>query len=391
MNFSNGPFSIIFLQIVALAFWLIPADIQAADSLNCMECHKEYADGEFRKTFIHKPFLQQNCRYCHSPDWVDKAAESDGKAQFPKKTKKLGSGDNLAQIHLFSIPKELEPNMLFIEAKNGINETFKTKLRIPPFDTIKTVLSDATPPEINKVQVIEVERSNLVTAKISWETDKLASASLYYGIDRPDKRSSGSACYMSKHSIELLKLEPDETYNFMVRAEDIYGNTRESPVYSFSTDKNFKVKEKEQKTNSQVTMRLSSNIFRTENNYLIRLKATRPVSIEIATYDMPNFPLLKKMPNQAPADHPPLKSIYETSLLTCETCHQASSNNFSHPAHFRARLGANIPSEYPRLPNGQTNCLTCHFPHASNNQFHLRKPADRELCTGCHKRSFKNR
>ena len=391
MNFSKGPFSIIFLQVVTLIFLLIPADVQAADPMNCIECHKGYADAELKKTFIHKPFLQKKCLFCHSPDWVDNAAESDGKAQFPLKTKKMGSGDNPALVHLFSIPKELAPNILFIETKYGLNKTFRTKLRVPPFDTLKSLSSDATPPKIFDIQVVEVQRSNLVTAKIRWKTNKLASSTLYYGTDEPDKHSAKPASYMSEHFVELYTLRPDETYNFLIRVEDIYGNTRESTVYSFSTDKSYKVSGDERRVDSQAPMRLNSDIYRSEDNYLIRLEATQPVSMEIATYDMPSFPLLRKKSNETPANHIPLKNIYETSLLICETCHQAPNDKFSHQVHFRAKLGSNIPPEYPRLPNGQISCLTCHVQHASDNQFHLRKSAVRKLCVGCHKRSFKNR
>ena len=64
-------------------------------------------------------------------------------------------------------------------------------------------------------------------------------------------------------------------------------------------------------------------------------------------------------------EYPPLKNIIDTNLLICESCHHVFSNKFSHQAHFRAKLGANIPSEYPRLPNSQISCLTCHLQHAS--------------------------
>ena len=391
MNFSKDPFIFIFLQVIALAFWLMPAYIQAANSSNCMECHKEFADGEFSKSFVHKPFLQKKCQYCHSPDWVNNVAESDGKALFPEKIKELASGSSLTQVHLFSIPKDLEPNILFIEAKNDKNISFKTKLRIPPFETLKTLSSDGTPPKIFNVQVIEVQRNNLVTATIKWETDKLAYTTFYYGTGEPDIHPDTAPCYMSEHFIELYKLKPDTTYNFMVKAEDIYGNTRESTVYSFSTNKNFKLDIEKQQTNSQVPMRLSSEIFRSENNYLIRLNTTQPVSVEIATYDMPSFPLLKKMSKEAPENHPPLKNIIDTNLLVCESCHRVYSKTFSHQAHFSAKLGANIPSEYPRLPNSQISCLTCHLQHASKKKFLLRKSAwSRDLCVGCHKRSFRN-
>ena len=392
MDFNKSPFFFIFLRIAALVFLLAPANIQAADPENCMECHKGYADAELKKTFIHKPFLQKKCLFCHSPDWVDNAAESDGKAQFPRETKKLGSGDNQTQVHLFSIPEELAPKILFIEAKYGTNKIFRTKLRIPPFNTLKKNLSsDTIPPKIFDIQVVEVQRSNLVTAKIKWQTDKLASATLYYGTGNPDKYSTKPVGYKSEHSIELYTLVPDKTYNFLVRVEDIYGNARESTVYSFSTDKSFTIDEVERKADSQAPMHLNSDIYRSDDNYLVRLKATKPVSIEIATYDMPSFSLLKKRSNETPVNHIPLKNIYETNLLMCETCHRASNDNFSHQVHSRAKLGSNIPAEYSRLPNGQISCLTCHLQHASKNQFHLRESSGRKLCIGCHKRLFKNR
>ena len=391
MNFNNNPFPIIFLQVITLFFGFSPVATQAAHSINCLECHKKYVYNELKNSFVHQPFLQKNCIICHSPDWVDNAAASDGKALFPIKTKKLGSGHNPARIHLFSIPKDLEPNILFVEANYGTNKTFRTKLRVPPFDSIKTLSSDATPPVISNIHVTEIQRNDMVTARIRWETDKLASSSFYYGIGEPDKHTSSSSCYMSKHFIDLTTLEPDETYNFVVKVEDIYGNSRKSTPYSFSTDKSFKVKETKQTTHSQVPMALNSEIFRSEDNYLIRLNATQPVSIEISTYDMPNFPLLKEITNRAPANHPPLKNIYETNVLTCETCHLAPNDRFSHLVNFRAKLGSNIPSQYPRLPDGQISCITCHLQHGSNTQFHLRESSDRTLCIGCHKRSFKKK
>jgi len=391
MDFNKGPFPVILLQVIYIIFLLMPANIQAAPSMNCMECHKGYVDAEHGKTVIHRPFLQKKCIFCHSPDWVDNTAESDGKAQFPKKIKILGSGTHPAQVHLFSIPKELSPNILFIEAKHGLNKIFRTKLRIPPFDTLKSLSSDATPPEIFDIRVVEVQRSNLVTAKIKWKTDKLSSSTLYYGTGELDKHSSKPICYMSEDFIELYTLKHDETYNFKIRAEDIYGNASESTVYSFSTDKSFKVEEDEHKQDSQAPLRLNSAIYRSEDNLLVRLKATQPASIEISTYNIPNFPLLKKRSAKTPKNHTPLRNVYETNLLICETCHQAPDEKFSHQVHFRAKLGSNIPLEYTRLPNGQISCITCHLPHASNNLFHLRESANRSLCVGCHKRSFRNR
>ena len=65
----------------------------------------------------------------------------------------------------------------------------------------------------------------------------------------------------------------------MVRVEDSYGNARESAVYCISTNKSFTIGKVERKADSQAPMHLNSDIYRSDDNYLVRLKATKPVSI----------------------------------------------------------------------------------------------------------------
>ena len=389
MNSSIGPFPKILLQVAVLVSLFIPAVIFAAVNVNCLDCHKKYADEQYAKTYIHKPFLQKKCRSCHSPDWVDNVSESEGKANFPQKLKHIGSVETAASIHLFVIPAEVAPQMVFLEAKSPTSDSFRTKLKIPPFNTLNPLSSDATPPNISDIKVTEVELDNLARAKISWKTDKHANTTLFYGIGETDHLVHMADCYMSEHTVELSKLLPEETYNFQIAAEDIYGNRRESAMHSFSTDKSFKSKEEKKVAGAKLPIHIQSEVFRSESNYVLRIKANQPISMEISTYDMPNFPLLRETSDKVPADHPTLKNIYETNLLACENCHLAPNDAFPHEVHFRARLGSNIPEDYPRLPNGQMSCITCHYPHASDNKFHLRKSSDRTLCVGCHKRLFR--
>lgn len=391
MNFTKGPLPKTLLQFAVLVSLVMPSVTFAAVNMNCLDCHKNYADDQYTKTFIHKPFLQKKCLSCHSPDWVDNMSASEGKAKFPKKIKHIGGVETPAAIHLFVIPEEVAPQIIFLEAKSSTSGSFRTKLKIPPFDTLNPLSSDATPPVISDIKVTEVELGNLARAKITWKTDKHANTTLFYGIGETDHLVHMADCYMSEHSVELTKLLPEKTYNFQIAAEDIYGNRRESAMYSFSTDKGFKSKDAKQPGNTKLPFHIESEIFRSENNYVLRIKANQPISMEISTYDMPNFPLLRETSDKTPANHPALKSIYETNLLACENCHLAPNDVFPHEVHFRARLGSNIPEEYPRLPNGQMSCITCHYPHASDNQFHLRKSADRTLCVGCHKRLFRKR
>lgn len=389
MNLIKGPDS--FLKFAAFFLLLIPSLSQGAEVDSCLKCHKEFIDAEVKKSFIHKPFLEKKCELCHSPDWVGNAADSDGKARLPKKTRTLVSDINLAKTHIFSIPKDYNLSVLFIEAKQDSSDPFRVKLKVDPFDSLKTSASDAKPPLISDVEVIEVSKGSLVSAKIQWHTDELSTSKVSFGIDQPDGRLLDSGEFKSDHQVDLYSLKSGVTYYFKIISEDIYGNSKESQVYSFSTDKNFSLEKDPETKASAESLKLKSDISRSEDNYLIKISANKHISLEVFTYDLPIYSKLLRDPSNLPQNHPPMKSIYETNVLICGTCHQALSEKFSHPVHFRARLGNNIPSDYPRLPNGQMSCITCHDFHASNNAYHLRKPGERKLCIGCHKRSFRNR
>lgn len=389
MQSFNGPFRIVFLLITIPVLMLLPSFSLGTENADCIKCHKTYLDKEFQKSIIHKPFLQKKCMHCHSPDWVADAEESDGRAFFPQKRKILVSDENTAQSHLFSLPKESDLSILFLEAKRETAEPYRVKLKVAPFKALDTLSSDAKPPEIYDVKAIEVNKGDIVSAKIRWHTDELSSSRISYGIEQPDRHTVHSAQFLSDHMLELRPLQADTIYNFVITSEDIYGNSKESQVYTFTTEKSFRHDELSHYKSPPGSLKLKSDIFRSEENYLVRISANQHVTIELSTYDLPvNYPLLQES-ESLPQDHPPMKNVYETNLLICETCHQALSEKFSHPVHFRARLGSNIPADYPRLPNGQMSCLTCHDYHASNYPFHLRKSADRELCIGCHKRRFR--
>jgi len=391
MNLKIGPFGVLLLQAAALLLLLMPISIQAAEPASCQECHKKYIDEQMERSFVHQPFLAKKCGLCHTPDWVNDAAESDGEAVLPKKTKELGINDNLAQTHLFSIPKDYKPTVLFIEAKSSSSKSYSVKLKVPPFKDLEFLTSDVKPPRIYEVQVIEIERASMVSAKITWHTDELSTSIMNYGVNQPDGQSVQSSQYLTDHFVELYSLKPDVTYYFIIKAQDIYSNSRESRIFTFSTEKNYHLEKSEHPENKHEAIKLKSEILRSEDNYLVRISANQHVRMKISTYDLPHAALVQKKSPDLPLNHPLMKSAYESNVLLCEMCHQVLSEKFSHPVHFRARLGSNIPADYPRLPNGQMSCLTCHEYHASNYPNHMRKSAERELCIGCHKRSFRNR
>jgi predicted CXXCH cytochrome family protein len=59
----------------------------------------------------------------------------------------------------------------------------------------------------------------------------------------------------------------------------------------------------------------------------------------------------------------------------CAGCHESHSR-FAHP------MGPNVPD--PRTPGQTIDCLSCHYPHASDQKMMLRASPERELCVSCH-------
>jgi hypothetical protein len=87
--------------------------------------------------------------------------------------------------------------------------------------------TDSTAPTISNV-LIDEDFIGTTFATITWDTDEVASSSVGYspvGSETPYSATLGNASVVTNHSITLIGLEPNTTYNIQLISEDLNGNT----------------------------------------------------------------------------------------------------------------------------------------------------------------------
>ena len=100
-------------------------------------------------------------------------------------------------------------------------------LAISEDDTFVVALEDTTAPQIVNMQIWSVMDTS---AQMSWETDKLARATLYYGLQKDDYQwSLEDTTLASSHQFTLQGLAPATTYHLQAWSADVLGNWSVSP------------------------------------------------------------------------------------------------------------------------------------------------------------------
>jgi hypothetical protein len=92
--------------------------------------------------------------------------------------------------------------------------------------------ADTTPPAISNV----VSRPSATQAQISWDTNKLATGTVQYGLTTSFELGSVSQGQPNtRHAVTLSGLRPRTTYFFRITARDASGNTTVTSAYQFTT------------------------------------------------------------------------------------------------------------------------------------------------------------
>jgi predicted CXXCH cytochrome family protein len=93
---------------------------------------------------------------------------------------------------------------------------------------------------------------------------------------------------------------------------------------------------------------------------------------------------------------PPEDMNHENRLQTrnaigidvCYKCHTIEKLGVSHPVGIYSSEKIQIPEVLPTGSEGQLLCITCHFPHGSDEEYRGRKPVSFQLCIACHGRDY---
>ncbi|MBU0673694.1 MAG: cytochrome c3 family protein [Proteobacteria bacterium] len=337
------------------------------------------------KSFIHVPFMDKKCRECHDQD---AASDKNG----------ANSADRTADVNWLSRHFTEDPSHWFVFAAPGGENTIVveasamgrkklvTELTLPPLvELAESPENSQDAPIISNVRVLEVNRGIFFSATIGWETDKLATSQVIYGLERPTISSPMDGQATTNHTVILTTgIKSERTYEFRVVSEDLNGHRSESDKYILSTDKLFSLNPASvQNERSNGVIDLQPKFYRTGDKYTINLIASRPVTMALGMKKQ-NNPQGRQNDDLKGENHIKTNEQIVTNITTCYTCHRNYKEMVTHPVNVYPKRGMVIPPEYPTLPDGRITCLSCHAEHASNMEYMMLKPHKKELCIGCH-------
>ncbi|MDH5298203.1 MAG: cytochrome c3 family protein [Desulfobulbaceae bacterium] len=374
-----------------------PGGALAADDQECYACHKKMVDEQLRQPYVHKPFLEKRCTFCHGGERKTRPATAAGQGSDSAKggeksspVKWLGESATPATSHWFLIPAASLDRQLVVESRLGSGPPQRQSFTIPALAFLPPVRDNGQPPVISDVRVVEVERGLFLSATIGWRTDEIADSAVLYGTKELSMAARDGG-FGQEHRMTLVGLKANETYRFAVVSNDLFGNRRVGQTMSFSTAPKGGGAERFVPLPLQDPggeCKVEGEFFKSDGNYVVKLAVSRPATLYVGS--APVRPKSAaggggKDTAAAGGSHPVLSSEFVTQSSVCVSCHGRYLGTLSHPVNALPKKGMVIPPEYPTLPDGRITCMSCHRFHASDREFRLIKSSKRELCIGCHK------
>ncbi len=264
--------------------------------------------------------------------------------------------------------------------------------------------ADPTPPQIMEVIVEDIQWGPLISAKISWKTDKPSTSKIEYGIT-PSFGSSTPVDFspVVDHLMTIRALRPGTTYYFRVHSgtPSGYHSTSSTLTFTIPSSKTSFFFQKQFSvfkwlTHLALAQSSSSPLFITkisisrvtEKTAMITWETNRP------TDTLLEYQAIQQVQETKQFIHPILRNKETVGLETCYGCHPKEKLGVSHPVRVRLRPEMMKPKDLPLGEKGTILCTTCHDPHGGSQRFLVRKDRKRELCISCHdpeKIQFKKR
>lgn len=358
----------------------------AKENSDCVKCHIDQWDSALDKAFIHQPFLDKKCKYCHIRD--SGSAESQLEFKEDKNVLWLATRRLNTKSHWFNIAAKDVNNLLLVDILVPGEGNRRKEIVVQDWDEIEELKDDERPPNISNVRIVNIERGLFINAIIAWETDELSSSQIKFGIKKINSQTNISKNMTTSHLMVLSGLKSKKKYKFTVSSADIFGNQSISKTYAFST-KRSKQKAKGKKATSKYPDELvvDHKFYRTEKNIMVKMAVNKPVLIAIGVPKEDDAAEEKQKSlitaGVLPENHD-LRNANETNNTICEPCHGAYVKGRNHPINVSAKENMRIPAEFFVLENGNITCMTCHAAHSSNNDYRLVRSSKKDLCIACH-------
>ncbi|MFC1523928.1 FecR domain-containing protein [Thermodesulfobacteriota bacterium] len=350
-------------------------DIESYKPLECFKCHDHYFEESIQKPYVHLPYLKKDCPICHVALDYRRALNIKplDKYKFVVPQESPDSGNwQFSEYVQRDIIEELnivEGEYIYLEAINENGQVQYQKIYLPEYENLWEIDTDPRPPKISDVKV-EVHRDLLISATISWKTDKLTDSILQYGMqsfNQPPIKDTGLGYF---HKVNLPALKADRQYQFSITAGDVFGGKTFSDVQVFTTGKSTRTAPI---SVGQAPLKVSNLFFRHGDRYVVNLTANQPVTLSLGYLDTKDWII--------PPGHPKITTRSEMNIEICHNCHEYRDG---HKVNTPPRNGMVIPKEYPTLLDGRTTCMSCHIGHSGSIKNRVRKASKKELCLGCH-------
>ncbi len=354
----------------------------------CCTCHREVCEDTASKRYVHAPVREKQCALCHiaasGTDRLNVAKDGESQVQWL-----AGSIPRQEMEHWLSIPPALAGKKIILQAEGLGKKMLRTEVQLPNFSEAEHLVAVSRPPEILELGVDEVKQSVFLTARVTWKTERVTDSTVLYGENETTRKSIVNPQLTKNHEVLLTDLQPRKNYSFVAVSQDIFGNKTVSPPKIFSTDAFFSRPGVEKaRTNEKVTV--SGKYFRVDNRFFAKFVANQPISIRLGTLGgVVNVSMTeaKAQAGKLPAEHLPLTDPRFLNTSVCYTCHPQTKGVLSHPVDVQPKRGMIIDSRaYKVLGDGRLTCMTCHVPHASDNEARVIKSDKKKLCLGCHKK-----
>jgi len=367
----------------------------AAEAKECVRCHQKMVRKAEGAAYVHRPFIEHKCPLCHlaeqdrSRPGTSPAGNRENRPHRSPDVRWLFRDLRPLKEHWFLLPADRVDDTLFLRILSQRHDKRTLSLRLPPLAKTASWDRAADRPEISDIRCMGFRRSVLLSAVISWKTNQPTRGQVSYGVKSIEEEQTPlNPTLSTDHEAVLSPILPDRTYQFVIRVEDVYGNTTLSPLQTFSTRAISQYLAPVPPPDSDIRPQLHFAVRRVRDQYLIQVRADRPIPLAAGVHRHLRQQLERRKTSSDTREnirHLPLNSLEETTLLVCKKCHAAYWQGATHPVGIRPKKGMHIPASYPVLEDGRITCISCHAPHGSNFEARMRRSSKQDLCIGCHR------